>query len=315
MSDKKGFLIHNVGGGSLNWARFEDQAFKTAEDAYNYTKRLTDSGSWPGRNFRILAVPAEQVEGFLKDIKRTAGATLGPLHVGEWVNKIPGREFLGKKAEFILKVGGVALAAVGASGQAFAATGDFNTAARAGANAGGRELNQTLNPENRFSNGLTNMINGSISAGFAKVAEGASDVMGLGYLPVVGRYVDAGNLERDRVLPAAKNILEESRSRKEGFSKITNEIIKGHENAKYIILADETLPKEYNGKPMWQALKDDKVYRNYEHALQGRIESSNGSQKDMWQGQLEAIHGYRQALNAEQGVAMPRPSQALGLNF
>ena len=120
--------------------------------------------------------------------------------------------------------------------------------------------------------------------------------------------------EQDRInrteSEAAEKIFKE-----QGARAVMLEVIRTQEDPKYILLANNTLPETYKGKPLSEALKDDKTFRVYEHALQDKINSSTGEDRQMWQGQMDTIYGFRHALKVEEGVAAPRPATALGLNF
>lgn len=309
MSGKSGYVINLHGGG---FERVLDKGFRTAEELAAWVASRTDDTL----KSRIDVVRVRDLNATMDMIHEKGGAMARFALRGEKVlESIPGMHFVTKKADLVLKIGGAAIGFFGASGSAFAATGDFNQAARAGAAASSAQLNEAVNPGDRssrawhnISGGVSELAHGQgrglerLSAGLSSGLESAATVLGLEGM--------ANWAEKDRVLPAATRILET-----QGADALTRQIIRLREDPKYIVMANASLPDEYNGKPMAEALKDDKVYRNYEHALERRIGASTGEQREMWQGQLDTIQGYREALNAEAGTPMPRPAQALGMRF
>jgi hypothetical protein len=310
MSGTSGFVLNLKGSG---FEMMLEKGFRSAESLVNYMADRADG--FKGARFDVVRV--KDLNETMKIIEEKGTALSRFAVKGEKVlDSVPGGHFLSKKAEMILKIGAATVGVVGASGSAFAATGDFNAAARAGMQEGGAELNGTFNPENRMgraghniTGGVSEIAHGNIGSGFGRISQGlASGIEGLG--SIMGLESMANWAEKDRVLPEATRILET-----QGAGALTREIIRTKEDPKFIVLANNTLPHEHNGKPMADALKDDKTYRNYEHALERRIGSSTGEQKEMWQSQLETIQGFRQALNAEQGTPMPKPAQALGMKF
>lgn len=310
---KKYFVFNdhaNQREGAGGWVRFENVAFDTARQAADWAKNMAESGKHEGRLFRLVEVPADKAAGLLDQIRQTKGATFGPLHVGQYLNKlddVPLVGFFGKKLKMAAAVVGTVGGTVLASGTAFAETGSARQAASAGYEAGKEQLGDTFNPKGRFTRAFNDVAHGRIGAGVARTLEGAADVVGLGG---IHKSLGGDAAERSRVEPVAERIF-----RERGARGVMLEVMRTHEDPKYILLANNTLPETYRGKPMDVAMKDDRNFRTYEHALNERIEHSSGAQKQMWQGQLETIYGYRHAIKIEDGIPAPRPAAALGLNF